>query len=284
MDRMLNISVGSKRPMPPRLILIAAHSLLALSFFGEVAAPPEPIAVPPDPVEPEAVAEAADPTAAETSLDEALRLIEEAQQSYQQVRDYACLMVKRELLAGRLTPAHHVLLRVRKEPFSVDLCWQQPKELAGQEACYVAGKHHGKLRARAPGKLGLIGFMSLDLDDPCVKESSNHSILEAGIGALIEHYGTVWRQESRRHDLRVRLDETLYDQRSCVRVEAIHTGDCDHGLAYRTVLLFDRETHLPIRLEVYQRKDDDPHGQLIELYSYVNLRLNVGLGDEVFNH
>ena len=49
-------------------------------------------------------------------------------------------------------------------------------------------------------------------------------------------------------------------------------------------LYFDKETHLPVRVECY----DWPHfdgdkGEPIEVYSYVNLRANVGLGDVHFN-
>jgi hypothetical protein len=51
------------------------------------------------------------------------------------------------------------------------------------------------------------------------------------------------------------------------------------------VVYFDKESNLPIRVECY----DWPHrageaGELVEVYSYVNLKLNVGLADEVFSH
>ena len=54
---------------------------------------------------------------------------------------------------------------------------------------------------------------------------------------------------------------------------------------FRDVVYFDKETHLPIRLEFYDwpRQQGDP-GQLVEVYSFANMRLNVGLGDNVFNH
>src|SRR5262249_44080275 len=147
------------------------------------------------PVAVQTVAAPALPADAASPLDEPLRLIAEARQSYQQVRDYTCLMVKRERLQGRLSPEHLVRLSVRTRPFSVDMRWQGPGDLAGQEACYVAGKNGGKMRARAAGMLGRLGFMTIDPNDPRARESSNHSITEAGIGHLIERYGTLWEQE-----------------------------------------------------------------------------------------
>ncbi|HTU18141.1 MAG TPA: DUF1571 domain-containing protein, partial [Gemmataceae bacterium] len=74
--------------------------------------------------------------------------------------------------------------------------------------------------------------------------------------------------------------------RRCTRVETIHPTNADgHFLYYRDVLYFDKETHLPIRLEFYDwpRADGDP-GQIVEEYGFANMRLNVGLGDDVFNH
>jgi hypothetical protein len=42
---------------------------------------------------------------------------------------------------------------------------------------------------------------------------------------------------------------------------------------------------LPIRLEFYDwpRQAGDP-GQLVEVYSFANMRINIGLGDDVFDH
>ena len=42
---------------------------------------------------------------------------------------------------------------------------------------------------------------------------------------------------------------------------------------------------MPIRIECYDwPKPSGVPGDLIEVYSFINLKLNVGLGDEVFNH
>ena len=55
---------------------------------------------------------------------------------------------------------------------------------------------------------------------------------------------------------------------------------------FKTVsVYFDQETKFPVRVECYDypRGADDP-GELLEVYSYINLRYNVGLGEETFNH
>ncbi|HZV04331.1 MAG TPA: DUF1571 domain-containing protein [Gemmataceae bacterium] len=222
-------------------------------------------------------------------MDEPVRLIHEAQQAYQNVRDYACLLIKRERINGVLPNADAVMeMKVRTQPFSVYLRFIQPRTEAGQEVCYVAGRNDGKMRVRPKGVLGsFAGFVSLDPNDPRARQTSKRSITEAGIGNMIERFARAWENERRQNlTTQVRVAEYEYNRRRCTRVETIHPDNGNgHFLYYRDVVYFDKETHLPIRLEFYDwpRQAGDS-GQLVEVYSFANMRLNVGLGDDVFNH
>jgi hypothetical protein len=53
---------------------------------------------------------------------------------------------------------------------------------------------------------------------------------------------------------------------------------------HRCVVYFDNETKLPIRAEVYDwpTRNGNPKGDLLECYSYINLKFNVGLTDATF--
>jgi hypothetical protein len=220
-------------------------------------------------------------------LDEPLRLIGEARKSYAEVRDYTCILIKKETMRGQMQPESVVVMKVRNEPFSVYLRWQQPKAMAGQEACYVAGKNDGKMRVHATGLIGAIGWVSLDPNDERAKKNSNHAITEAGIGNLITRFGKYWEREKGMNLTRIRVGEYEYNKRRCTRVEAIHPETKDAKfLTYRSVLYFDKETHLPIRVEAYDwpKPGGNKDGELLEVYSYVNLKLNVGLGDDAFNY
>ena len=220
-------------------------------------------------------------------MDTPLRLIHEAQQAYQSVQDYTCLLIKRERINGRLPPDNVMEMKVRTQPFSVYLRWLQPRSEAGQEVCYVAGRNDGKMRVRAKGVLSVAGFISLDPNDPRARQSSRRSITEAGIGNMIERFARAWENERRLNlTADVHVAEYEYNRRRCMRVEILHPNNGNgHFLYYRDVIYFDKETHLPIRLEFYDwpRVDGDT-GQLVEVYSFANMRLNVGLGDNVFNH
>jgi hypothetical protein len=222
-------------------------------------------------------------------MDEPVRLIHQAQQAYQQVRDYTCLLIKREQMNG-VVPSNDTVMemKVRTQPFSVYLRWLQPRSEAGQEVCYVDGRNDGKMRVHPKGVFGnLAGFISLDPNDPRARQTSRRSITEAGIGNMIERFARAWENE-RRLNLtnQVHVAEYEYNRRRCFRVETVHPDNSSgHFRYYRDVVYFDQHTHLPIRLEFYDwpRQPGDA-GQLVEVYSFANMRINVGLGDDVFNH
>jgi hypothetical protein len=219
-------------------------------------------------------------------MDEPLRLLATARQNFATVRDYSCTMIKREHLSGQMSPDNVIAMKVRKEPFSVYLRWVEPKAMVGQEVCYVAGKNDGKMRVKSPGLLGAVGFVSLDTNDERARKSSRHSITEAGIGNLLDRYQVGWDAERKLNLTQVRVGEYEYNKRRCSRVETVLRANPEGKFPYqRTVVYFDKESNLPIRVECYDwpRRAGEA-GEQVEVYNYVNLKLNVGLSDDVFNH
>jgi hypothetical protein len=281
----LKLDTTRTRAVPGRRRRFSYYAFLALLGFTAVGGAYPPPGSPPV-AAPEVPRPMGEGPAAASPLDEAMRLAAEARRAYQDVRDYSCRLVKRERIDGRMQPQNTMLMLVRTEPFSVDFRWQEPASLSGQEACYVAGQNGGKMRVRPAGFLGVAGFVSLDPNDPRARQSSRHSITEAGLGHLIDQCAAGWERERQWGLSQVRLAEYEYDHRRCVRVEVVHPTNPDRRfLHYRDVVYFDKETHLPIRLEAYDwpRGPKDP-GELLESYSYAGLRLNVGVGEEAFNH
>jgi hypothetical protein len=215
-----------------------------------------------------------------------LRLIADARASYQNTRDYSCLLVKQERIRGQIQPENLVSMQVRTQPFSVALRWLKPHDMAGQEVCYVAGQNKGMMRVHSVGIRGVAGFVSVDPNDPRALEHSRHSIVESGIGNLIERFAQRWEMESRWGRSEVRVAEFTYDRRRCDRVETIHRDNAGGQLPfYRSAVYFDKQTHLPIRVENYDwpKPGEDQRGVLAEVYSYANLRINQGVNEMAFN-
>jgi hypothetical protein len=220
-------------------------------------------------------------------MDRPLQLVNEARQAFAGVRDYSCVLLVQERVRGQLQPEHMIDMKVRSQPFSVYMRWLGPRQFAGQEACYVAGRNNNQMRVHSRGILGAVGFVSLDPRDPRVMEHSRHTITEAGIGNIINRLAQAWETERQLNLTQVNIAEYQYNQRRCVRVEAVHPDPSGGRFgSYRTVIYFDKENHLPTRVELYDwpRSGGAPGGELLECYSYLNLRFNVGLGDATFNH
>jgi len=227
------------------------------------------------------------PATAPSPMDEPLRLVYQARATYQQVKDYSCVMVKREKMKGQMQPENIIAMKLRNQPFSVHLKWLSPKAMEGQEGCYVAGKNDGMMRVKPAGVLGVVGFVSLDLKDPRVAENSRHSITEAGIGNMIDRVVKGWELEKQRgnHTL-VGVADFEFAKRPCTRVEICRPhSKPGQFYSYRYVIFFDKEHHLPVRVEAYDwpREGGNPNGDLMECYSYINLKFNTGLTDQDFN-
>jgi hypothetical protein len=212
-------------------------------------------------------------------VDEPIRLAALAKAAYAKVTDYQCMLIKRETIDGELGANQIVEMKVKAEPFSVYMKWQQPSALAGQEVCYVAGKNDGKMRCRPGGLLGSIGFISLDPNDPRCKKTSKHPITQAGIGNLITMCHDGWVKEKGYGLTKVKVGTYTYAKRKCQRVEMVHATDGEGKFNHhKNVVFFDQETKLPIRVENYSwpaKAGEKP--PLAEVFSYINLRLNVGL-------
>jgi hypothetical protein len=268
-----------------RLWCLGWAGLLAVSLLGGAWQPTPPPANSGVPAPPQPGVVPATAKAPAEPLDEPLRLIAQARDAYAKVNDYACVLVKRERLEGSLSPNHVIALRVRAHPFSVAMRWHEPRDLVNQEVCYVAGRNAGNMRVRPSGVLGSFGFVTLAPDDPRALKTSRHKITEAGIGNLIERYGRGWEAERALGQTQVRLGTYEFNKRRCTRVEVSHASNPAGRFLYqKSVVYFDQQTHLPIRVENYAwpTRSGAP-AELLEVFSYVNLRLNVGLGEEVFN-
>jgi hypothetical protein len=67
-------------------------------------------------------------------------------------------------------------------------------------------------------------------------------------------------------------------------MEVTHKAFNPKLYCHRVVVYFDNGLKLPVRAEVYDwpTPKGDPKGELLECYSYINLKFNVGLTDAAF--
>lgn len=226
-------------------------------------------------------------TKSSTDMDRAIALLEEARRHFRNVRDYECRLLKRERVQGVLLPQSAMTMKVRNEPFSVYLRCESPDADKGLEVCYVAGRNRGMMRVHPVGVLGILGFQSLNPRDPRAFEKNRHCITEAGLGNMLESTARYWEMERRLNKTLVRIADEELDGRACTRIETIHP-DRHAGAfyGYRCVLWLNKATHLPLGSETYDwpQPGGPESGVLLESYRYVDLRCNIGLGDDAFSY
>lgn len=217
-------------------------------------------------------------------LDQPLQWLQEARQSHKSIRDYTCTLVKQERVQGRLQEQNIILLKVRTQPFSVYMRWLSPQALSGQEVAFVYGRNNNKMRVHfTRGVKGVVGWKSVDPNDPRVFQHSRHTIYEAGIGNMIEQLIQSFEKERQLDKTRVRTAEYTYNNRRCYRVEATGTERGPQSPVGRCVFFLDKESKLPIRMENYDwPQPGAAEGEPLEVFSFVDIRFNVGLGDGDF--
>jgi hypothetical protein len=217
-------------------------------------------------------------------LDQPLQWLYEARQTHKGIRDYTCTMVKQERVQGRLQEQNIMILKVRTQPFSVYMRWLSPQQFAGQEVAFVYGRNNNKMRVHfARGVKNVVGWKSVDPNDPRVFQHSRHTIYEAGIGNMIEQLIQNLEKEKQVNKTQVRIAEYTYNNRRCYRVEATGTERSPEAQVGRCVFYLDKESKLPIRMENYEwPSTPGGTGELLEVFSFVDIRLNTGLGDADF--
>ncbi len=219
-----------------------------------------------------------------SSIGQALKLVARCRETYQGVSDYTCTFYKRELIGGRLSKTHVMSMKARSKPHSIYLRFEQPAQ--GREAIYIEGQNKGKLLAHDVGLGRLIaGTLHLDPGGAQAMEESRHPITEAGIGRLIDTLWNRWSVELKPEDSTVELrDDMMIGDRKCTLIETIHPRPRHHLMFHKVRLFVDQELGLPIRFEGYDwPRAQGQAPQLVEEYTYTNVRLNVGLGDRDFD-
>jgi hypothetical protein len=220
------------------------------------------------------------------SIARALRAIAACRARYCEVSDYTCTLRKRERINGRLLPAQVMALKVRTRPHSIYLKFLQPESSAGREAIYIEGQNEGRVIAHDVGLAKLItGTMRLDPACALAMEDCRHPITEAGIGPLIAAVAQRWAAELRPGESLVQIEpEAQVGDRPCTLIISTHSAKKPEFLFYQVRLAIDTRLGLPIHFEAYDwPRQPGAEPELVEEYTYADLRLNAGLDDSDFD-
>jgi hypothetical protein len=218
----------------------------------------------------------------------ARQLVDNAQKRYAGIDSYIVRLTRREMVNGRMNPEEVILVRFRKEPWSVYLKWLG-KEGKGREVVYVKGRHESKIHTLlASGDIPFVPAgkrMALAPDSVLVRSATRHPITEAGIGASIERLAAMVtateRGDGRQGSLTLlgpaKRDE--FDQPVQALRHTLPAGlDPSLPKGGQRTYYFDPETGLPMLICTV-----DERGQDAEYYRYCWLQPSVKLDDADFD-
>ncbi|MDP8262601.1 MAG: DUF1571 domain-containing protein [Candidatus Ancaeobacter aquaticus] len=210
-------------------------------------------------------------------------IIQDAHQAYNAVDDYTATLLRTECIKNRLRSKETIELKFAK-PDSVYLKWLTSPNpgLLNQhtEIIYPVGKNKDKVIAHLGGLINFITpTITVTPDDSSLMKDNRHPVTHTGIGFFLNLF---------RDEYKKALQDSTFTQKyyGTVRLMGTHAHkiefimpDKNKGYyCHRLELYFDVQNKLPIRIIAYNWKN-----QLIERYSFFNLKLNVGLNKEDFN-
>ncbi|MBK7859620.1 MAG: DUF1571 domain-containing protein [Archangiaceae bacterium] len=114
-------------------------------------------------------------------------LIAMGQQAVKGLGPYRYRMAKQERVGGELLPVQEVEVFVREQPFAVRLHFVGGPG-KGRKVLYNPKEQAEKFRVREAGVLGVFGGLWIGVDSSLAKKDSNHTVREAGMGALLARF------------------------------------------------------------------------------------------------
>ncbi len=203
-----------------------------------------------------------------------------------EVKDYTCTLIKRERIGKDLGENQFISMKVRNDPLSVYMVFLGPDDVKGQEAMYVSGKNGGKMAGHAgSGLKARFGTVWLDPTGPMAMKDQRYPITEVGIANLTRRLLEVAENDKKFGECEVKFfPGATINERKVTCVEVTHPVPRVNFRFHLARIYLDEELNVPIRYEAYEwpaKAGGDP--VLLEEYTYVNLKLNVGLTDADFD-
>ena len=210
-----------------------------------------------------------------------LRLASETLQRLDEVKDYSATFFKHENVRGGQV-IHNMNLKVREKPFSVYLGFVKPH--TGREVIYVAGQSGSNLLAHGTGIEKVAGTVSIAPNSARALEESRYPITQIGMRNMVTALATQWGSDLKYDDLQVKYYANAKVGNVSCRVYESTQPKRRKGEFYRSRLYITHKTELPVRVEQF----GFPTGTgvrppMIEQYTYMDLKTNIGLRDIDFS-
>lgn len=229
-------------------------------------------------------------------LDPALLLARQGlKKSREEIKDYTCVLVKREQINGMVGGYEYMFAKIRNRkmedgkivtPLSVYMTFLKPANIKGREVLFVEGQNNGKMLAHE-GTASLLPTPSVWIrpNGLIAMRNNRYPITEVGIENLIVRLVEKGERDVKRGecDVKFRKNATI-NGRKCTMLHVTHPHRRAHFDFHVAQIFIDDELGVPIRYAAYDwPAKEGGRPILIEEYTYLNLKVNVGLTNEDFD-
>jgi hypothetical protein len=214
------------------------------------------------------------------------------------INDYTCTLVKRERIDGELTDYEYMSVKVRNHkevdgkvvtPFSVYMYFLKPAGVKGREVIYIEGRNENKLVAHEGGLTGkYLPTVWLAPTGVIAMRGQKYPITDLGIENLVLKLIERGERDKEAGNKTVEVSfhpDAKINGRKCTLLQ-VKNHEPSPNLDFHLAQIFiDDELNVPVRYAAYDfpPKAGDPM-PVIEEYTYLNVKLNVGLTDKDFDH
>ncbi len=215
-----------------------------------------------------------------------LRWAREGLSNIDKIQDYSATVVKRERIGAKLGEYQYMFVKLRHKPFSVYMYFLGPAALKGQEVIYIDGANNGKMWAHGVGmQQTMFGTVSLAPDGVMAMRGQRYPLTDMGIQHLTRRLIEVAEQDVKYGECEVKFFKgAKINNHVCTLIQVMHPTPRRNFLFNLARIFVDDELNVPVRYEAYLWPRE-PGGtpELIEEYTYLNLKLNNGYSDIDFD-
>lgn len=229
-------------------------------------------------------------------LDPALKIAYSSlENSRKSIRDYTAIVIKREAIGGKLGEYEYMGVKIRNRkieagrivtPLSVYMTFLKPAAVKGREVIYVENQNNGKLVAHEGGMKGrFLPTVDLDPTGMMAMRGQRYPITEMGMENLVVKLIEKGERDRQRGECDVQfLQGVKVGQRECTVLTVEHPVKRSYFDFHRAEIFIDNEYQIPVRYVAYDWPSvQGSKGQVMEEYTYQNVKLNVGLTDKDFD-
>lgn len=201
------------------------------------------------------------------------------------IQDYSATMVKRERHDGKVNDPEYMFIKVRHKPLSVYMYFLKPDHFKGQECIWIQGQNNGKMWGHGTGMRKVFGTVPLDPTGPIAMKGNRYPITEVGIHNLVRRLVEEGEKDTQYGECEVKYFQgAKLNGRSCTCIQVVHPVPRRNFQFNIARIFVDDEYNLPVRFEAHDWPSQaGGQPELIEEYTYLNLKFNNGFTDADFD-